>query len=307
MNKPAELGTSAKEVTPLAWFDRLVKAKMANIAAWSAEIGIASYTMTFAKLVESYGYVYDALILRLLGLVLYTVMVGLLIFAAVRYVVFKSEPPLSSRKKLSVVPPTSIKRGLPRRLKLSKRKESPLDTTRSDRSSHCGCFQAKAQSPGVARLHERTRSQGPFLRWGYPASSVIRPCPTPAGITTQDGVGVATLMPNGSPPITPITRPACRAHYPGGSNGGARRLLAHPCGLPPFCRRAGVRVSTFEVCSVFTRVTARRIAQPPKAAFVTRLRPSRSPVQTARQLPDQSTILRVGPSFTGEPGLRGTP
>jgi hypothetical protein len=41
-------------------------------------------------------------------------------------------------------------------------------------------------------------------------------------------------MPNGSPPITRITLPACRAHYPGGSNGCARRLLPRPCCLPRF-------------------------------------------------------------------------
>ena len=41
-------------------------------------------------------------------------------------------------------------------------------------------------------------------------------------------------MPNGSPPITRITFPACRAHYPGGSNGCVCRLLPHPCCLPRF-------------------------------------------------------------------------
>jgi hypothetical protein len=84
------------------------------------------------------------------------------------------------------------------------------------------------------RLHERTRSQGPFLHRRYPASSVIRPCPTPADVAIQDGVEAATLPPNGSPPITRITLPACRAHYPGGSNGCACRLLPRSCCLPRF-------------------------------------------------------------------------
>ena len=35
-------------------------------------------------------------------------------------------------------------------------------------------------------------------------------------------------------PVTRITLPACRAHYPGGSDGCARRLLLHPCSLPRF-------------------------------------------------------------------------
>jgi hypothetical protein len=60
-----------------------------------------------------------------------------------------------------------------------------------------------------------------------------------------------------------------------------------------------------EACSGFTHVTAHRIAQPPKATFVTRLQPFRSPGRAARQLPDQSTILWVESSSTSDPRLRG--
>src|SRR6202012_1717491 len=35
-------------------------------------------------------------------------------------------------------------------------------------------------------------------------------------------------------PVTRITIPACRAQYPGGSNGCGCRFLPHPCGLPRF-------------------------------------------------------------------------
>ncbi len=66
-----------------------------------------------------------------------------------------------------------------------------------------------------------------------------------------------------------------------------------------------IRIVTFEACSGFTRVTAHRIAQPPKATFVTRLQPGRLPDQAARQLPDLSTIIRVDPSSTGVSRLRG--
>ena len=100
--------------------------------------------------------------------------------------------------------------------------------------------------------------------------------------------------------MTRITLPTCRAPYPGGS----RRVpvsIASPLTRPsPFPRRVGIRIFTFEACSGFTRVTARWIAQPPKAAFVTRLQPSQLPDQTARQLPEQSTTLRVEPSSTGD-------
>ena len=50
----------------------------------------------------------------------------------------------------------------------------------------------------------------------------------------------------------------------------------------PHFGRVGIRIMDFEACSGFTHVTARRIAQPPKAAFVTRApalpvtRPNRS-------------------------------
>ena len=74
---------------------------------------------------------------------------------------------------------------------------------------------------------------------------------------------------------TPVDRNGCRC-----------RLLPHPTRPSPLFRRVGVHDFTFEACSGFTHVTARQIDQPPKAAFVTRLRPGRSPHQAARQLPD---------------------
>src|SRR5258705_2878093 len=52
-------------------------------------------------------------------------------------------------------------------------------------------------------------------------------------------------------------------------------------------------------------VTAHRIAQQPKAAFVAGLRPSQLPDRVACQLPEQSTIIRVRPSLTGSSRPRG--
>src|ERR1700690_1373483 len=81
-------------------------------------------------------------------------------------------------------------------------------------------------------------------------------------------------------------------------------LSARPS--PPY-DRVGAHIVTFEACSGFTHVIARWIARPPKAAFVTRLRSVRLLVQTARQLPDQSTTLWVDPSSTGNTRRRGAP
>src|SRR6202795_4231968 len=82
--------------------------------------------------------------------------------------------------------------------------------------------------------------------------------------------------------------------------------IAYPLIQPsPNGRRGGIRIVTFEAFSGFPHVTARRIAQPPKAAFVARLRPVRLPDQAARQLPDQSTTIRVESSSTDDSRLRG--
>ena len=167
-----------------------------------------------------------------------------------------------------------------------------------------GRFQAHRQSPPPRQRRKRARSQGPSLPRSYPASAVLRPCPTPAGPSFCNDVEAATLAATGLP------------RYPGHLSGvpcplprrtrRVRASVASPSVRPsPLFRRVGVRIFTFEACSGFTRVTARRIAQPPKAAFVTRLRPGQLPDRAARQLPEQPTTLWVEPSSTGDPRPRG--
>src|SRR5947207_13543842 len=60
-------------------------------------------------------------------------------------------------------------------------------------------------------------------------------------------VGVASPGRDGSPPVTRLTLPTCRAPYPGGS----RRVhvsIASPLTRPsPFPRRVGIRIFTFEM------------------------------------------------------------
>ena len=85
-----------------------------------------------------------------------------------------------------------------------------------------------------------------------------------------------------------------------------RVSIASPRVQPsPIGRRVGIRIVTFEACSGFTHITAHRIAQPPKATFVTRLQPFRLPGRAARQLPDQSTTFWVDSSSTSVSRLRG--
>src|SRR3954469_10005825 len=118
-------------------------------------------------------------------------------------------------------------------------------------------------------------------------------------------VEAATLALDGSPPITRTTFPTLPCPLPRRIK-RVRMSITSPRVRPsPNGRRVGIRIVTFEACSGFTHVTARRIAQPPKAAFVTRLQPFRLPGRAARQLPDQSTTLWVESSSTGDPRLRG--
>src|SRR5437870_13417624 len=81
--------------------------------------------------------------------------------------------------------------------------------------------------------------------------------------------------------VTKTTFPTRRAQYPGGPN---RCLsVSSPFVRPsPVNRRVAIHDFTFEACSSFTRVTACRIACPPKADFVPRLRPGQSPNQAAQ-------------------------
>src|SRR5882724_3053444 len=91
---------------------------------------------------------------------------------------------------------------------------------------------AHRQSPRPRHLRKHTRSQGPLLRRHYPASTLLRPCQTPAMTVACRDVEAATLARDGSPPITRTTFPTCHAHYPGGSSGCACRLLPRSCSLP---------------------------------------------------------------------------
>jgi hypothetical protein len=123
--------------------------------------------------------------------------------------------------------------------------------------------------------------------WPSPAAT-LRPLPSPR-------TGLPRLP---EPPFRPSvpTTPADRA--------GARAdCFPTHAAFPKW--QEGRHPHCFEACSGFTHVTAHRIAQPPKATFVTRLQPFRSPGRAARQLPDQSTTLWVDSSSTGNSRLRG--
>src|SRR6202163_1509196 len=90
-----------------------------------------------------------------------------------------------------------------------------------------------------------------------------------AGHHPIDDVEGATFTTPGYPAITQITFLTCRAHYPGGPNRcvSVSSLSARPS---PVNRRVGIHDFTFEASSSFTRVTACKIARPPKGGLLSR-------------------------------------
>ena len=130
----------------------------------------------------------------------------------------------------------------------------------------------------------------------------VRLPPWPASDNT---VEAATLAQDGSPPITRITLPTCRAHYPGGSSGCVCRLLPRSHGLPQMAGGSASALSLSRPAQASLTLRPIGLLSRLTATFVTRLRSVRLPGQTARQLPDQSTTLWVESSSTGDPRLRG--
>ena len=174
---------------------------------------------------------------------------------------------------------------------------SPCDTASSEVSGYFRVLPGSSPITDSSTFFEST----PEVR-ALPSTGITRlqryydPVRLPPAPLARRLCEVATLMPERVSPVTRITFPTCRAHYPGGPDGCVCRLLPHPLRPSPYLRRVGIRNFTFEACSGFTRVTAHRIAQPPKAAFVTRLRPGQLPGRTARQLPDPTDNF-LGGSF----------
>ena len=85
----------------------------------------------------------------------------------------------------------------------------------------------------------------------------------------------------------------CRRHCPGGNQRCSRCSLPAGRRPSPRCGRVGSRIGCFEACSAFTHVSARMVAEPPKAAL---LPECFSPRRYLRKPP---WLLPVGATATG--------
>jgi hypothetical protein len=129
--------------------------------------------------------------------------------------------------------PVEVAQGGPLMTSAAALRPSPCDKAFSLGS---GSFQVLPGSSPIS-LHltsfESTPEvRGPLLHRHYPASTLLRPCPTPVLAVACRDVEAAALAQHGSPPIARTTFPTSRAHYPGGSSGCACRFLPRSCSLP---------------------------------------------------------------------------
>ena len=88
---------------------------------------------------------------------------------------------------------------------------------------------------------------------------------------------------------------ACRRQYPGGTARCVCRSLPSRWRPSPYSRRVGFRITNFEACSAFTRVAARMVAEPPKAArFIGVLQTMSLPPSSAPTATGWSDSCRAG-------------
>ncbi len=115
-----------------------------------------------------------------------------------------------------------------------------------------------------SKAHQKSGSFPPPALPGFNSTTdPVRLPPRPSSVTT--------LRPLPSPRRV---SPDCSHHLSGVPCPLPRRTkrvlasITSPFARPsPLCRRVGVRTFTFEACSGFTRVTARRIARPPRRSL----------------------------------------
>ena len=132
-----------------------------------------------------------------------------------------------------------------------------------------------------------SESQGPLLIRRYHASTLQRPCPTPAVAAAQSDVKVATLATNGSPLLTTNHPSDVPCLLPGRIERVRVSIASRAHRSLP--QMAGGSTSALSLSRPAQASLALRPVESlsrPKATFVARLQPSQLPSQAARQLPD---------------------
>ena len=173
------------------------------------------------------------------------------------------------------------------------------DKASSAASRSFAAFSDSCQSPDPPLLPKRAGSQGPSLHRSYPASPLLWPCPTSRRVRPPcRGRPSGDLHPPGPPSLRcGLPSLACRAHYPGGPNGCACRLLPGSCGLPRISGGSASAISLSRPAQAYFSLRPASLLARLSPGFVTRLRLGRSPDRAARQLPCLPTTTWVGSSL----------
>src|SRR5215813_10198944 len=110
---------------------------------------------------------------------------------------------------------------------------SPYDTAFSEGSGSQSVFAGSSPITVTSPSSKAHQKSGSFPPPALPSfNGHMTPVRLPPEPSPNRDVEAATLARDGSPPITRITLPTCRAHYPGGSSGCSCRLLPRSRGLP---------------------------------------------------------------------------
>ena len=132
----------------------------------------------------------------------------------------------------------------------------------------------QSHSRGLSSLRHPSTPEAPFLDGHYPASPVLRASPSPCRPSLPlAGFRLPRARRRQGFPCCHAFHPPCMpAPLPRRKPAGALVAL-FPVGRRPSpnLRRVDFRDALFEACSAFTRVPACMVAEPPKAALLSRV------------------------------------
>ena len=184
---------------------------------------------------------------------------------------------------------------------------SPYDTASSEGSGYFQVLQGSSPITSTSPSSKAHQKSGSFPPPELPGLNGHTTLSDSRPIRCQKQRRSRDLRSDGSPPITRITIPTCRVHYPGGPDRCICRLLPCPHGLPRIGAGSASALLLSRPAQTSLALQPAESLNHPRVAFVTRLRPNRLPSQVARQLPDQSTSFWMESSSISDTRLRGAP
>ena len=146
-----------------------------------------------------------------------------------------------------------------------------------------GCCQVHCQSPLLAIIKSVPEVRALCSAGITRPHSSYGPVRRPRGPSPKVTLRARPSSPPGLPRLPVSLFQRAVPSTPADQDGCTCRLLPRPARPSPDHRRVGIRDFTFEACSGFTRITARWIAQPPKAGLCHKA--SIHPVTRTNRLP----------------------